>query len=209
MPQHTSGDGQLVRPTTVSRPLRDVSAHGDWLNTVPDISVSGITLDSRRVAPGDLYCALSGAAAHGADFVDQALTAGAVAVLTDRAGEAKVRRQFADLPVLVADDPRAQVGRLASAIYGNPSHQLKVVGITGTDGKTTTAMLAEAGLRGSGLSTGLIGTIATRIGDEQLRSVRTTPEAPDLHALLAIMVERGVQAVAMEVSSHALGSWRG
>lgn len=208
MPQNVSGDGQLVRPLPVPRPLVEVSSGGDWISEVPEVVVTGITLDSRRVAPGDIYCALPGATTHGAVFIAQAVAGGAVAVLTDEHGAALVRQEFADLPLLVAKDPRAEVGQLASAIYGHPSRDLKIVGITGTDGKTTTAMLTEAGLRSAGYSTGLIGTIATRIGDEQLRSVRTTPEAPDLHALLAVMRERGVGAVAMEVSSHALALGR-
>jgi UDP-N-acetylmuramoyl-L-alanyl-D-glutamate--2,6-diaminopimelate ligase len=93
---------------------------------------------------------------------------------------------------------------VAAAVYGDPSRRLSLLGVTGTNGKTTTAYLIEAGLRGAGLATGLLGTVETRIGDDVLPSVRTTPEAPELQALLAVMVERGADAVAMEVSSHAL-----
>jgi UDP-N-acetylmuramoyl-L-alanyl-D-glutamate--2,6-diaminopimelate ligase len=156
------------------------------------------------VQPGDLYAALPGSRAHGADFADQAAAAGAVAVLTDAAGAERV----ADLPVLVADRPRDVLGAVASWVHGDPSSALTVLGVTGTNGKTTTAFLLDAGLRAAGHVTGLVGTVLTRVGDETVPSERTTPEATDLHALFAVMRERGVTAVAMEVSSHALALGR-
>ncbi|MEV5280149.1 UDP-N-acetylmuramoyl-L-alanyl-D-glutamate--2,6-diaminopimelate ligase [Streptomyces sp. NPDC051994] len=164
--------------------------------------VTGITHDSRAVRPGDLYAALPGARMHGADFAAQAASLGAVAVLTDPAG--RERAAATGLPVLVAGDPRGRMGELATEIYGHPGEQLLQIGITGTSGKTTTAYLVEGGLRGAGHATGLIGTVEMRIGDERIKSERTTPEATDLQALFAVMRERGVDAVAMEVSSHAL-----
>ena len=163
--------------------------------------VTGITHDSRAVRPGDLYAALPGARLHGADFVTQAAGLGAVAVLTDPAGAD--RGAATGLPVLVVEDPRGQMGELAATIYGHPGRDLLQIGITGTSGKTTTAYLVEGGLK-TVRSTGLIGTVETRIGDERIKSERTTPEATDLQALFAVMLERGVDAVAMEVSSHAL-----
>ncbi|MDX3570248.1 UDP-N-acetylmuramoyl-L-alanyl-D-glutamate--2,6-diaminopimelate ligase [Streptomyces sp. ID05-47C] len=163
--------------------------------------VTGITHDSRAVRPGDLYAALPGARLHGADFATQAAGLGAVAVLTDPAGAE--RAATTGLPVLVVDDPRGQMGELAATIYGHPGPELLQIGITGTSGKTTTAYLVEGGLK-SARATGLIGTVETRIGDERIKSERTTPEATDLQALFAVMRERGVEAVAMEVSSHAL-----
>lgn len=163
--------------------------------------VTGITHDSRAVRPGDLYAALPGARLHGADFVTQAVGLGAVAVLTDPAGAE--RAVATGLPVLVVEDPRAGMGELAATIYGHPGRDLLQIGITGTSGKTTTAYLVEGGLKGV-RSTGLIGTVEMRIGDERIKSERTTPEATDLQALFAVMRERGVEAVAMEVSSHAL-----
>jgi UDP-N-acetylmuramoyl-L-alanyl-D-glutamate--2,6-diaminopimelate ligase len=117
------------------------------------------------------------------------------------------------LPVLVVDDPRAVLGALADRVYGEPSRRLTVLGITGTNGKTTTSYLVEAGLAAAGLGTGLIGTVQTRTRGRDadgtptvtaIPSVRTTPEAPALHALLAGMADSGVEAVVMEVSSHAL-----
>ena len=163
--------------------------------------VTGITHDSRAVRPGDLYAALPGARLHGADFVTQAAGLGAVAVLTDPTGAE--RAAVTGLPVLVVDDPRARMGELAATIYGHPGRDLLQIGITGTSGKTTTAYLVEGGLKTKS-NTGLIGTVEMRIGDERIKSERTTPEATDLQALFGVMRERGVEAVAMEVSSHAL-----
>jgi UDP-N-acetylmuramoyl-L-alanyl-D-glutamate--2,6-diaminopimelate ligase len=168
--------------------------------------VTGVTLDSRAVRPGDLYAAPAGARAHGADFAAAARDAGAVACLTDPDGAE--RSLAAGLPTFVVPAPRAVLGDLAAWVYGDPAEQLTMLGVTGTNGKTTTAYLLEAGLRAAGRGTGLIGTIETRIGDDVLPSERTTPEAPDLQALLAVMRERGVDAVAMEVSSHALAMGR-
>ena len=202
------GGGGAVRPATVARSLLDLPTEFRWHEPVPNEAVTGITLDSRQVMSGDLYCALAGANVHGADYADQAIGAGAAVILTDQIGAARVRSTWPDFPLLVADNPRAMVGELASWVYGYPSESMKIIGITGTDGKTTTAMLAEAGLQAAGFSTGLIGTIATRIGNEEMPSVRTTPEAPELQALLAVMLERGVTAVVMEVSSHALALGR-
>ncbi|MEV8210338.1 UDP-N-acetylmuramoyl-L-alanyl-D-glutamate--2,6-diaminopimelate ligase [Streptomyces sp. NPDC079189] len=164
--------------------------------------VTGITHDSRAVRPGDVYAALPGARLHGADFVAQAAGLGATAVLTAPAGAA--RAAATGLPVLVTENPRGRMGELAAEIYGRPGADLLQIGITGTSGKTTTAYLIEGGFRGAGRSTGLIGTVETRIGDERIKSERTTPEATDLQALFAVMRERGVDAVTMEVSSHAL-----
>ncbi|GAA3106515.1 hypothetical protein GCM10020254_60500 [Streptomyces goshikiensis] len=123
-------------------------------------------------------------------------------MLTDPAGAD--RAAATGLPVLAVADPRGRMGELAAEIYGRPGEGLLQLGITGTSGKTTTAYLVEGGLRGAGRSTGLVGTVEMRIGDERIKSERTTPEATDLQALFAVMRERGVEAVAMEVSSHAL-----
>jgi UDP-N-acetylmuramoyl-L-alanyl-D-glutamate--2,6-diaminopimelate ligase len=166
--------------------------------------VSGITHDSRQVCAGDLFAALPGTRTHGATFSAQAAAAGAVAVLTDPAGAGCIHDQVQDLPVIVVDDPRAVLGQVSSFVYGEPARDLLMIGITGTNGKTTTAYLVESGLRAAGDQAGLIGTIETRVGDEQFASVRTTPEATELHALLALMRERGATACVMEVSSHAL-----
>ncbi|GGM38283.1 UDP-N-acetylmuramoyl-L-alanyl-D-glutamate--2,6-diaminopimelate ligase [Micromonospora sonchi] len=174
--------------------------------TSGDPVVTGVTHASGEVRPGDLYAALPGARRHGAEFVAGAAAAGAVAVLTDPTGAE--RAGASGLPVLVVPDPRAVLGPLASAVYGDPTAQLIVIGLTGTAGKTSTAYLVESGLRAAGHTTGLIGTVETRLGDLVVDSVRTTPEATDLHAMLAAARERGVTAVVMEVSSHALAMGR-
>ncbi|MFJ6936082.1 UDP-N-acetylmuramoyl-L-alanyl-D-glutamate--2,6-diaminopimelate ligase [Streptomyces sp. NPDC101132] len=188
-----------ARPT----PLGELAALlGIGAPAPADAPITGITHDSRAVRPGDVYAALPGARLHGADFAAQAASLGAVAVLTDPAGAD--RAAATGLPVLAVEDPRGRMGELAAAIYGHPGTGLLQIGITGTSGKTTTAYLVEGGLRGAGHHTGLIGTVEMRIGDERIKSERTTPEATDLQALFAVMRERGVESVAMEVSSHAL-----
>jgi UDP-N-acetylmuramoyl-L-alanyl-D-glutamate--2,6-diaminopimelate ligase len=197
----------IPRPDTVA-PVRlaRLAALLPAALTGPDVEVAGITHSSREVRPGDLYAALAGANRHGAEFAAAAAGAGAVAVLTDAAGHQAALD--AGLPVLVAGDPRAVLGAAAGEVYGNPSARLTMIGITGTAGKTSTAYLVESGLRAAGLTTGLIGTVETRVGDLVVPSVRTTPEATDLQAILAVAAERGVTAVVMEVSSHALAVGR-
>jgi len=175
------------------------------------VLVTGVTLDSRAIQPGDLYAALPGANLHGAAFVDAAIDLGAVAVLTDPAGAGQLASwEVAEVtvPVLVVPEPRAVLGDVAALVYGRASQAMTMLGITGTNGKTTTAYLLDSALRALGCVTGLIGTIETRIGQERLQSIRTTPESADLHALFAVMLERGVDTCTMEVSSHALALHR-
>ncbi|RZU77211.1 UDP-N-acetylmuramoylalanyl-D-glutamate--2,6-diaminopimelate ligase [Micromonospora kangleipakensis] len=197
------------RPRTVN-PVRlgDLAAR---LAVVPpegavEVAVTGVTHASQEVRLGDLYAALPGARRHGAEFAAGAAEAGAVALLTDPAGAELAAA--AGLPTLVVDDPRAILGDVAAAVYGDPTAGLTVIGVTGTAGKTSTSYLIESGLRAAGHTTGLIGTVETRLGDLVIDSVRTTPEATDLHAMLAVARERGVSAVVMEVSSHALAMGR-
>jgi UDP-N-acetylmuramoyl-L-alanyl-D-glutamate--2,6-diaminopimelate ligase len=165
-----------------------------------------VTHDSRRARPGDLYAALPGGRHHGAQFCQEAVSAGAVAVLTDPAGREAARE--AGVPVFVVADPRARLGEVASWVYRHPSARLLLIGVTGTSGKTTTTYLLESALRRAGHLTGLIGGVETRIAGETMASQLTTPEATDLQALFAAMTERGVTAAAMEVSSHALALGR-
>jgi len=173
-----------------------------------EVGITGVTLDSRAVQPGDLYAALPGARAHGADFAAQAQAAGASAVLTDADGAERLRTAGVALPALVVERPRAVLGALSARIYDTTEQSLTMVGITGTNGKTTTAYLVSSALAVLGHRTGLIGTVETRIGDERIKSVRTTPEATDLHAILAVMEERDTDTCVMEVSSHALSQHR-
>lgn len=196
------------RPEIPPRSLGDLCDFLAVTAPADEAGIRGITLDSRRVAEGDLYAALPGANFHGAQFATSALEAGAVAVLTDQTGHDLARADGVEAPIVVVPDVRAILGGASSWIYGHPSRELKMIGITGTDGKTTTAMLTEAGLRACGHVPGLIGTVVTRVGESQIRSVRTTPEAPDLHALLAYMCQQGATAAVMEVSSHAIALHR-
>ena len=201
-----------IRPA--SRPHRPLSALSTLLGvrlvspSEPNElgSLSGLTLDSRSVEPGDLYVALPGAHVHGAAFCADAVASGAVAVLTDPDGRA--RAVASGVPVFVLADPRARLGEIACWVYGAPSSRLRLIGVTGTSGKTTSTYLIEAGLRAAGHLTGLVGGVELRVGSARLASALTTPEAPDLQGLFAVMAERGVTAAAMEVSSHSLALGR-
>jgi UDP-N-acetylmuramoyl-L-alanyl-D-glutamate--2,6-diaminopimelate ligase len=200
-----------IRPAySQSRPLSALSAllgvrltsAGNTYSPNDLGNLSGLTLDSRSVQPGDLYVALPGTRVHGAEFCEGAVAAGAVAVLTDPDGRAQAAAT--GVPVFVLANPRARLGEIACWVYGDPSSRLRLIGVTGTSGKTTSTYLLQSGLRAAGHLTGLIGGVETRIGAERLPSSLTTPEAPDLQALFAVMAERGVTAAAMEVSSHSL-----
>ena len=172
---------------------------------MPDSVVSGITMDSRLVRPGDLYVALSGARHHGAEFAQQAAEAGAAAILTDSAGRRIA--QGLSVPVLVVDHPRQAMAGVAATIYGRPADALTMCAVTGTNGKTTTTFLLEAALRAGSVKTGLVGTVGFWLNGVPLDCVPTTvttPESTDLQALLAFLVEEGAETVVMEVSSHAL-----
>jgi UDP-N-acetylmuramoyl-L-alanyl-D-glutamate--2,6-diaminopimelate ligase len=190
-----------IRPTSVTRVSLAALAAVLGTGEAPDLFVTGVTHAADQVRPGDLYASLRGSRRHGNEFAAEAVRAGAVAILTDTPIDAGV-------PVLVVDDPRAVLGTVSDLVYGGPSKRLMLIGITGTAGKTSTSYLIESGLRAAGHVTGLIGTVETRLGDAVLDSVRTTPEATDLHALFAVALERGVTAMVMEVSSHALAMGR-
>ena len=177
----------------------------ELIGTGSAVHVGGITADSRLVEPGDLYVALPGAARHGASFVSEARAAGAVAVLTDEAGRQLISN--ADVPVHLASDPRQQMAGLAARIYGCPADALRMLAVTGTNGKTTTTFLLDAALRAAGHRTGVVGTVGYLLNGRPLAAVRntvTTPESPELQALLGYLREAGADSVAMEVSSHAL-----
>lgn len=172
----------------------------------PHAALTGVTIDSRDVSRGDLYVALPGNQAHGAAFAAEAMAKGAVAVLTDRAGRDEA--VATGLPVLIVPDPRALLGQISSWVYGQPAHDIQILGVTGTSGKSTTTFMIEAGLRAAGHRAGLVGGVEIRAGEERFQPTLTTPEAPQLHGLFALMREKGVSAAVMEVSSHALALGR-
>ncbi|ORM33641.1 UDP-N-acetylmuramoyl-L-alanyl-D-glutamate--2,6-diaminopimelate ligase [Williamsia sp. 1135] len=196
-----------VTPTEVAVLSAASGARIDLIGEVTEkTEVTGVTLRAQHVRAGDLFAALPGSKVHGAQFAADALAAGATAVLTDRAGRDIVEAIAGpiDCAVLVHPRPRQVLGELSSRIYGQPSRRMTLVGITGTSGKTTTSYLTEAALMADGHSVGLIGTVETRIAGIRQPSALTTPEAPELQGLLAAMLEQGVDAAVMEVSSHAL-----
>jgi UDP-N-acetylmuramoyl-L-alanyl-D-glutamate--2,6-diaminopimelate ligase len=175
----------------VAAALRRSERHGD------DVGVTDATHDSRQVGPGTLFCAIPGARTDGHDHAAAAVAQGAAALLVERWLDLHV-------PQLKVPSVRAAMGPAAAAVHGHPSRDLTVVGITGTNGKTTTAYLLEAAFAAAGVGVGVIGTVETRIHGETQPGVRTTPEGTDLQRLLRRMHTRGVDAVAMEVSSHGL-----
>jgi UDP-N-acetylmuramoyl-L-alanyl-D-glutamate--2,6-diaminopimelate ligase len=161
-------------------------------------AVTGVAYASGSVEPGDAFFCIPGFRHDGHEFAPEAVARGAaVAVAT---------RELPGLsaPVVLVDDTRIALAVASAHLFGDPSARLEVVGITGTNGKTTTTYLLDSILRASGRVTGLIGTVGTRIGDERLPASRTTPESRDLQELLERMVDAGVTGVSMEVSSHAI-----
>src|SRR3954469_24479908 len=165
------------------------------------VDVRALAVDSRRVAPGTLFAALPGVNADGAQFAAQAVGRGAVAILA-------ARQVDAGAPVVTAENPRKAFSLAAARFHGEPSRRLSLFGVTGTNGKTTTAYLVEQLSAARGLCTGLIGTVESRWPGGRLPSTHTTPESHELQDLLRRMLEAGAEVVAMEVSSHALSQER-
>src|SRR5262245_16450160 len=165
--------------------------------------VSGIAYDSRRVQPGDVFIALKGQHADGTAFARQAIERGAIAIVSQDAPPADVAAEW-----LVVNDARRALALLAAEFFGNPSASMQVVGITGTNGKTTTAYLVASIIEAAGIRCGVLGTVGYRIGGEMRQATHTTPEAPEVQSLLREMLDGGCGACAMEVSSHALSLHR-
>ncbi len=191
-----------------SRHLTDlVTAFGLAADTPePDVLLRGVAVGSADVQEGDLFVALPGLRAHGAQYADQAVRAGAVAVLTDPDGARRVAQAgLTGVPVVVTDLPlRPLTGDVSAWFYDHPDRDLTVVGVTGTNGKTTTCYLVDAALRTRHGTTGVVGTVELRVGERSIESPRTTVESPVLHGLFALMRQEGATACTMEVSSHAL-----
>jgi UDP-N-acetylmuramoyl-L-alanyl-D-glutamate--2,6-diaminopimelate ligase len=165
------------------------------------VVISGVSINAQKVVPGDLFIAFAGANTHGISYLEQAISNGAVAVLSDKKIEASI-------PSFIHPKPREIVGAISAWLYGYPFESLKAVGITGTNGKTTTANLVKQIWQLNSIKSGLIGTLGVEIADEKLESARTTPEADDLQAIAAAMVEQGCKNLVMEVSSHAIDQGR-
>ena len=168
-----------------------------------DPLVSGVTLDSRRAGGGHLFFALRGERHDGLDHVGDAIARGAVAVVSDRPRPAGLGVAW-----VTVDEPRDAVGPVAREVHGRPDESMVLVGITGTNGKTTVAWMTEAMIRAAGREAGRLGTIGYAWAGRDVPAARTTPEAPELYALLAAMRDAGIDYVAMEVSSHALALGR-
>jgi len=164
------------------------------------ILITGVSIDSHQIEAGDLFVAAAGTKVHGATYAGNAKSNGAVAVLTDAVGAALIT----DLPVLVVPDPRATAGVVAAWLHKEPMRDMFSVGVTGTNGKTTVTTLMYQIAMAASRQSGLVGTVETRIGDEVVEALRTTPEAPELQSLAAVMRERHLRNLFMEVSSHAI-----
>ena len=163
-----------------------------------DLAIRAIQYDSRQVQTGDLFVAIKGFQRDGHDFVPQALQKGATVVVAERDGDYHPQLK------ILAEDSRLALAQLANNYYDHPSSKLSVVGVTGTNGKTTITYWLKSILEAAGQKTGLIGTVRYYIGEKEITATRTTPESLDLQALLDQMVKQGVKTVVMEVSSHAL-----
>jgi len=168
-----------------------------------DVPCSGVEYDSRKTKPGSVFVALPGQKADGAAFAPQAAASGAVAIVSERPRPENVTAAW-----IAVGNARLALALLASEFFGHPSRRMQVVGITGTNGKTTTSYLLQAIFEAAGTPCGLMGTVAYRIGDRQIAATRTTPEAPDVQLLMRQMLDAGCRACVMEVSSHALAMHR-
>ncbi len=177
-------------------------AAGGRLAGDPGITVADVTHDSRSAGPGVLFTAIRGFSVDGHDFVPAALAAGSPAVCVEDEAAA------AGAAAIVVADTRRALGPMAAEVHGHPSERLRLVGVTGTNGKTTVTHLVESIAAAAGLAHGIIGTVGARIGGRSVPVARTTPEASDFQRLLATMADEGVDVAAVEVSSHALSLGR-
>ena len=189
-----------------SKKLSEIARYCDLDSSSTEVNVTGIVSQAQSVIAGDLFLGLAGTNTHGAKFAELAITNGAVAILTDAEGASIISDSA--VPVLVISNPRLIAGNLTAWFYGFPLNSIFAIGITGTNGKTTTTTLLHQLWQSANIESALIGTIATQIGSEILPSKRTTPESDELQALFAVMRERQIRNLAMEVSSHALSQNR-
>ena len=194
--------GELLRALARTLPVSD---RPEMLADAAALEVpcAGVTYDSRRVVPGSIFVALRGLKVDGLTFVPQATASGAAAIVSEHPAPAMSR-----VPWVVVKDARQALALLAADFFGDPSRQMQVVGITGTNGKTTTSYLLHAIFEAAHIRCGLMGTVTYRIGDRAFDATRTTPEAPEVQGFMRQMVDAGCGACVMEVSSHALALHR-
>ncbi|MEY4493174.1 MAG: hypothetical protein RL355_523 [Actinomycetota bacterium] len=190
-----------MRPTTSPTALTTIAAGFKFTEVNPQVAVTGITHNSREVLPGDIYVALAGANHHGIEFVNQAIENGAVAIATDSDGLKQLPSGISEIELV---NPRVDMATLAARVYQYPQKKLTIVGVTGTNGKTSVTHILQSLFTNFGYKVGVIGTVGTYIDGKHIPGARTTPESTDLYSILAQMVETGVTHVFMEVSSHAL-----
>jgi len=190
--------GELLRAFARAMPPQDRPAHVSDARSL-EVECAGVAYDSRRVAPGMVFVAVPGMKADGLQFVSAAITAGAAAIVAEQPASTP-----APVPWVVVSSARLALALLAAEFFEQPSHAMRVVGITGTNGKTTTSYLSAAIFEAAGMRCGLMGTVTYRIGARSMDATRTTPEAPELQSFMRRMVTEGCGACVMEVSSHAL-----
>ncbi len=188
-----------MRLRDVARPLGEVVAHGDL-----DREITGVTDNSQRVPQGGLFVAVKGTQSDGHRYLGQAVSAGAGALVVELGCASSGTLDALGVPIIEVRDSRHALGVLASRFLGDPSQRLTLIGVTGTNGKTTTTYLCKSVLEAAGARVGLIGTVAYLIGSERMEATHTTPGAVELHGLFRRMVDAGSEAAVMEVSSHAL-----
>jgi UDP-N-acetylmuramoyl-L-alanyl-D-glutamate--2,6-diaminopimelate ligase len=164
-----------------------------------DLTCSGVTHDSRRVVPGAVFVALRGRNVDGAAYVPQAIASGAAVIVAEQPAPPGL-----DVPWVVVKDARLAMAMLAAEFFEHPSREMRVIGVTGTNGKTTTSYLVNAIFEAASIPCGLMGTVTYRVGDRSFAATRTTPEATEVQELLRQMASAGSGACVMEVSSHAL-----
>ena len=193
---------QMLNPAPRVRSLANLASQAGLSFEGRDAAITAIEYDHRKVGPGALFCALPGANRHGSSYAAEAVALGAVAILTDSAGEPECATL--GVPVLVVDSPRSAMAHLAVEFFDRPQERMLTVGVTGTNGKTTTTNLIAAMLRANDLNPLLVGTVGLTLGSEHWPLARTTPEAPDLLAWMAAAVEQGSKSLVMEVSSQGL-----
>jgi UDP-N-acetylmuramoyl-L-alanyl-D-glutamate--2,6-diaminopimelate ligase len=188
--------GQLIRSVAAHAPFRALLPEAD---SCPDVPVTAVVYDSRQASAGSVFVALRGQQADGAAFSREAVSRGAVAVFSETAPPGGT-----EVPWFQVPDARHALAALSHEFYGRPSERITLVGITGTNGKTTTSYLLTAVFEAAGIRCGRIGTVGYRIGHREVEAARTTPESPELQRMLRDMIAQGCGACVMEVSSHAL-----